>query len=114
MREASHPFRGRGTRWPRSVHRMALPTWEEIDALTPEQVAEKFNRGVENVVPGVQFWADILVYKATMRAADEQAQQNAAMVRLTMSIERLTRRLWWVGLGSLAASAAAVVIAVGS
>lgn len=89
-----------------------MPTWGEIDAMSPEQVAAKFDRGVQNVSPGVGFWADMLVYKATMANARVQGEQNARMVELTASIEELTRKLRWLAALSLVASIVAVAVAV--
>lgn len=85
-------------------------------------VVPRFNAGTQNVSPGVSFWADVLVYKATMHAAQVQWEQgekvralnaemvelNRKLVALTKSIDDVTKGLWVIGIASLVAALVAL------
>lgn len=60
-----------------------MESWEELNAMTDEQLVARFNATRANVSVGLQWWLDELVRRRADRATD-------ALVRLTNVLTWLT------------------------
>lgn len=45
------------------------PRWQQIEALTDEEIAARFDGEAEHAAPGIGFWGDMMVLRKNLHAA---------------------------------------------
>ncbi|MCL2504200.1 MAG: hypothetical protein FWE94_06370 [Coriobacteriia bacterium] len=60
-----------------------IPKYEELQALSDEELIVRYDAAAKNAVAGTQFYQDALLIR-------EQARQNKEMLRLTCHMRNLT------------------------
>lgn len=80
--------------------------------MSDEALRERFDAAGEHAQGGIAFWGDLLVFRATMRAAEAQQAQAAEMRDLTVQITRLTRGIFWLTVAVFAVTIAGVVTTI--
>jgi hypothetical protein len=78
----------------RTVAGMA-PKWQQLEALTDEEIAERFDGAAEHASPGISFWGDMIVLRKNLHAAqalwltaDDTKKLMADMKALTADLKR--------------------------
>lgn len=71
------------------------PNWHQIDALTDEELAERFDKAAEHASPGIGFWGDMIVLRKSLHAAqalwltaDDTKNLTADMKALTADLKK--------------------------
>ncbi len=100
---------------------MMAPTYEEVMALTDEELQERYNVATKRTVVGTGYYWDEIVRrraeKQTDRMIDVTERMNSSsdrMLAITVQIKSATNIMMWAAIVSAVASFAAVFIAIQS
>ena len=105
---------------------MATPKWTELMSMPEEELRQRYDNVAGSGNPGIQFWADVLLWRATMHASEvmwEQGEELKALTadirtqaeettKLTDEMRTLTRQMASLTYGMFWTSVAAVVLAL--
>ena len=71
------------------------PKWQQIERLTDEEIAERFDHAAEHASPGIGFWGDMIVLRKSLHAAqvlwltaDDTKHLMADMKALTTDLKK--------------------------
>lgn len=88
------------------------PRWDEIEALSDDQLRQRYDDAAQSTVVGTAFWRDEVAFRSQMRVALEARALNGRIVDLTESLERMTRWLVRLAIVTAVIGILAVVVAI--